>query len=164
MKLIGKVFIVTGIFLLTFGLYLAWQRANPQRVAFKNSSITAQSEKYKPLRLIIRSQEIDLPVIEGVIDNQKWPITDDGIIAIGNVFYGHNWTNLLGNLVNVNPGEMIEIKYSDNKTQKYIVSITQVVNPDQKDVLNLADENSILIYTCTGFLDSKRFIVVAKKF
>lgn len=163
MKVFGTFLIILGSLSLTLGSYLIWQRNNPNRVAFSNTQVFAGTLESDPVRLVINSQGIDLPIIESKVENYKWEVTDIGVSRIGNVFYGHNWTNLLGNLVKVKPGDVIEVKYSDGSTKKYKVTITQIVDPDQKDVLNFADEDTILIYTCTGFLDSKRFIVVASE-
>jgi len=160
MNFFGKVLITFGLCSLFFALVLTWQRNNPNRVAFTNTEVLASNTDHNPLRLIINSQDINQQIIEGKVENYKWEVTDRGVSRIGNVYYGHNWSNLLGNLTKVKPNDIVEIKYSDNSVKKYKVTITQEVSPDQKDILNLANKNTILIYTCSGFMDSKRFIVV----
>lgn len=161
MKIFGRVLMFTGVLLITFSLYLLWQRNTYTRIAF-DTEIPEQTEvKTNPKRLKISSHNIDVELFEGKITNHKWEITDRGANFIGNIFYGHNWENLLGNLIHVLPGETIEIQYEDYVKVYKIVS-TQVVNPDQTSVLKLNDESTILVYTCTGPLDSKRFIVVAE--
>lgn len=162
MKFTGKLLILFGIFSIFFGLFLSWQRVNPNRIAFQSVVVSANENiAIKPSEL--NFLDINLPIFESRIENQKWETTDKGVSRIGNIYYGHNYPNLLGNLTKIKPNDIIEIKHTDNSIKKYKVMLTQEVNPDQKDILNLANDNKILIYTCSGFLDSKRFIVVAEK-
>jgi len=81
---------------------------------------------------------------------------------IGNsIFYGHNWTSLLGNLVNAKPGQEISIAFGSGEIERFKISYVQVVKPSQTDILNQTNDRRITLYTCTGFLDSKRLVVVA---
>lgn len=161
MKFFGKTLIFVGFCLVFFGLILTYQRNNPNRVSFNDMQVSAKEVEKIPVRLVISKQNINLPVIENKIINKKWEVSSNGVNRIGNVYYGHNWSNLLGNLTKVKPNDIIEIQNSDNSIIKYKVEITQEVEPSQKDVLNLATKDKILIYTCSGFLDSRRFVIVA---
>lgn len=78
------------------------------------------------------------------------------------ILYGHNWTSLFGNLPKTKPGERVDIGFSDGSMQQFIVEYTSIVSPDEIEIIEQTEDTRITLYTCTGFLDSKRFVVVAK--
>lgn len=172
-KLLSRLFLILGIFLITFGIYLISLRYSPKTLTFENA-VFAQSTTHStiPTLLIIPSATISLPVIPSSTHNNTWEITSEGVSFLsssvkpgtpGNsVFYGHNWDNLLKNLHSVKPHDTIEIVMSDKKRMKFVVEYTAVVDPFKTEVIKNTDDTRVTIYTCTGFLDSKRFVVVAK--
>lgn len=105
------------------------------------------------------------------IENNKWEATTKGVSYLvtspvpgnaGNsIIYGHNWGNLLGSLSKIKPGQKIEIVLDDNEKRTFIVEHTSIIGPDQTSVLEDTSDRRITLYTCTGFLDSKRFVVTA---
>ncbi len=126
-----------------------------------------------PKRIKIPAVNIDLNIFPSTYKGHTWEYTDDGVSYLSNtpipgaqgnsVFYGHNRPNLLGSLNKVNKGDYIEIDYSDGSTQKFEISSTFMVSPDQTHILNETDDSRITLYTCVGFLDLKRWVVVASK-
>lgn len=172
-KTTGKFFILLGILLFFATGFLIWQRNTPTRLAFKLSQIKASAEKSEivPLTISIPSLNLELPIIPAELKNGKWQATGEGVSYLisnpipgetGNtIMYGHNWTNLLGSLPSLKPGSSIEIVYSDKTTRDFIVEFTSVVTPDQTSILNQTTDTRLTLYTCTGFLDSKRFVVTA---
>ncbi len=161
-------------FLLTAFLY--YQRNNPRSLAFDiNQSINYSGKKSKtpqPTVIIIEDLNIKLPIIPAKIISNSWETTDIGVSYLtispkpgemGNsILYGHNWTNLLGKLTLVKPGQKIIIVYPKNDIKKFQVEYTTTTSPKDISVLSQTKDKRITIYTCTGFLDSKRFVVVAK--
>lgn len=149
-----------------------WERNNPSRIAFTEYQPTNYSNyNVIPVRIRIPSLNIDLPIIEATINKNKWATTNDGVSYLetsplpgykGNsILYGHNWNNLLGKLKYIKPGEKIEIAYSNGTIKKFSVNTMGVVTPDQTHVLLPSKDVRITLYTCTGFLDSKRLVVTA---
>lgn len=51
---------------------------------------------------------------------------------------------------------------SDGTTRTFTIDQTAVISPTQASVVNPTLDTRLTIYTCTGFLDTKRFVVVAK--
>jgi len=154
-----------------------WQRRNPDRLRFDIDNIKIERAEEnidkKPVLLRIKDLGIELPIYEAEIkDNNKWPTTTEGISylvsspipgEIGNsILYGHNWANLLGNLTKAKPGQIVEIIFSDWSRKIFTIANTQVVSPSQTEILKNSDDTKLTLYTCTGFLDSKRFVVTAK--
>lgn len=170
-------FLISGLIGFIFFGYLSYQRLNPQNLSFKidASSVdykAAESEIAEPVGIKINSVDIALPVIPARIDNNKWELTTKGVSflktsvnpgEVGNsILYGHNWPNLLGNLTKVKPGDKITIIYADNSTRDFQVELTAQVKPEDISILKNSEDRRITLYTCSGFLDSKRFVVVAK--
>ncbi len=170
-----KFFTGLGVSLIIFASFLVFQRNNPNRIAFaQKESIALEENEIKeslPVNLRISSLDIDLPIYESEIKDKKWEVSNKGVSFLrssvlpgdkGNsILYGHNWTNLLGNLTKIKTGEVVEIVFSDNTKKEFVVTLIQEVDPDDISILNNTNDNRVTIYTCSGFLDSKRFVVVA---
>ena len=134
--------------------------------------IKPKIKKNLPVRLIIKNLNIDLPIFSAKVIGQNWQTTSLGVSwldisphpgEIGNsIMYGHNWTNLLGNLIYAKPGQEIEIKYSDGKSKIFFIDKTAEVSPNDVSVLAQTKDQRVTIYTCIGFLDEKRLVIVAK--
>lgn len=150
-------------------LYL---RSRPSRLAFASKPPqSSNTSTDTPVVIRINSVGIELPVIPVSFDGKNWPTTNQGVSylsssgiigEIGNgVFYGHNWSNLFGPLIRVKPGDNIDIITKDGKTYKYTATFTQIIEPDNTYILNPTADERLTLYTCIGFLDSKRFVVTA---
>lgn len=124
-----------------------------------------------PVSIAIPSLRISLPVYPSTIENGKWQDTKDGVsfltsstapgVGGNSIFYGHNWPSLLGNLTKIKPGDKIFVTLSEKGMQVYTVKYITVVTPDQTHILDTTSDSRLTLYTCTGFLDSKRFVVTA---
>lgn len=169
-----KFFTGLGISLLIFGSFLIYQRNNPNRIAFAKVEIerpVEQKEISNPSVVSIPTLDISLPLIPSEIKDNKWEVSSGGVSylkssvipgQVGNsIMYGHNWTNLLGNLVKIKTGEDIDIYYEDGSKKIFEVILVQEVKPDDISILKNTNDSRITLYTCSGFLDSKRFVVVA---
>lgn len=170
---ISTFLIIFGVIILIFGFYLTHLRYSPKTLAFEGaSSLSQASHATLPRMIKINSINIVLPVVASKITNNLWETTPDGVSFLttsakpgskGNsVFYGHNWGSILGNLHKTKPGDKIEIVMDNGKKYEYDVEYTAVVEPTQTSVINDVGDERLTIYTCTGFLDTKRFVVVAK--
>lgn len=171
-NLISRYLIFVGIFCIIVSSFLIWQRNTPTRLAFaiENTSPIKTSSKV-PTEIVMTDLGIQLSIIPSVVEKNKWGVTDKGVSYLtsspvpgekGNsVLYGHNYPNLLGKLPKIKPGQGIKIKYADNSEKTFIVEYTAVVTPNQTQILKETLDTRITIYTCTGFLDSKRFVVSA---
>ena len=157
-----------GIFFLAFSGYLAIERTAPRDLVF---ATTSPSKVVSPIRLTIDSIGLDLPVLGAKILDGKWDITKEGVSYLvttplpgsqGNsVMYGHNWSNLLADLKKIKTGDVIEIKNSDGKSYNYVVHFISTVTADETHIYSNTADYRLTLYTCTGFLDSKRLVVTA---
>jgi len=176
-NLLANLLIILGIGFLLTSAFLTWQRYNPRRLAFDGISEIEFSNLEnglggEPIVLAISDLEIYLPVVPANSTRGKWETTTKGVSyltnsvrpgEIGNsIFYGHNWNNLLGNLTLAVPGQVIEIIFSDGSQKRFVVTHTQEVTSSQTQILNNSEDKRMTLYTCSGFLDTKRFVVTAE--
>jgi len=181
--MIAKLLILSGSILIGISAYFYYLRFVPTRLtidSYKPVKITAQETKVQPDEVKMTAQPVEihipdlnihLPIIAQNITEETWETTKDGVSYLktspvpghmGNsILYGHNWENLLGPLLRINRKNAIEVVYSDGSRQRFTVGYTATVSPDQVGILNQTDDQRLTIYTCTGFLDRKRFIAVA---
>lgn len=170
----SKLLTLLGLLCLLVGSTLLWQRYNPQRLSFtsyRNHS-TPPAAPNPPVRVKINDLKIDLPIIPSKIIKNQWETTGKGVSWLstspipgttGNsILYGHNWTSLLGNLVNAHTGQLITVYYQDGTQKSFEIEALAAVNPDDIHILDPSQDERITLYTCTGLMDSKRFVVVAK--
>lgn len=166
-----------GAFCLIVSLALFWQRHNPNRLAFElNKSpvslIESGSVNPLPSEIIISDLSISLPILPAKIENNKWQSTNKGVSYLlssavpgekGNsILYGHNWSNLLGKITKLKPNQIITVRFADNSSKTFKITTVQEVSPKGISVLANSIDSQLTLYTCSGFLDSKRFVVSAK--
>ncbi|MDP3941877.1 MAG: sortase [bacterium] len=175
---LSRLFLFVGLLCIVFLVILLYQRYRPNPLAFAKTSgtmVLAESTAAHglPVRLKIPNVAIDLSVYPATVHNTTWETTDKGVSYLessalpgstGNaIFYGHNWPNLLGPLKNTNVGDTIKVSFADGSVVAYTVEFITIVKPEQTKILDNSEDSRLTIYTCTGFLDQKRFVVTAVK-
>lgn len=157
--------------------YLLWQKYVPAKLSFTNTQLvqnttTTQNTSKLPVRLQISALDIDVAVQAMSFADSHWSAPSQGIVYLldtplpgqmGNsVLYGHNWNSLLGNLNKAKVGQTITIQFSDKSVQNFTIQSIRVVSSNQAEVLDQSKDQRLTLYTCTGFWDQKRLVVVAK--
>jgi LPXTG-site transpeptidase (sortase) family protein len=80
----------------------------------------------------------------------------------GNIIvFGHNTRNVFGKLRSVRPGTRILVTTGDGILYQYTVVSTDSVPTDKTDLLKPRAVETLTLYTCTGWMDSERFVVRA---
>lgn len=175
-KQIPEILIVLGIFCIAFsGFYwlgrLRALRMESQLLAeYNNLPQPLVSRPSRPRHVFIKwfvDSEIEAQVF---IDN-NWTISGDKTSYLdqsarpkesGNIIlYGHNTRKILGNIRALKGGEEVALTTEDGSTHLYEVSEIHEVEPNQTKFLEPTSEETLTLYTCSGFLDQKRFIVRA---
>ncbi|HVZ12487.1 MAG TPA: sortase [Patescibacteria group bacterium] len=173
MRFFAKTSLFIGILLIAFGSFLMVQRYSPQNLSFENVLETPSvSTGTLPRQIVIKKVKINLPIYPAQIQNNSWQATTSGVSylisspipgMLGNsVLYGHNWTSLLGPLTGVKPGDLVDITYTNGAKKTFKIVYTTVVAPSNTSILDSTGDARITIYTCTGFLDTQRFVAVGK--
>lgn len=144
--------------------------SNPIEISGFNQ--TDYDENKLPRRVIIPSVSIDLAIRQAEIVGGYWQVFDDSAAwgtgsAIpgenGNqVIFAHARKGLFLPLRNVRVGDTIYILTQD-KYFEYKVDQLKEVYPNQVEVISPTENETLTLYTCSGFGDSKRLIVVAKR-
>lgn len=129
--------------------------------------------KANPSILYIPKLSRALKVSEGTVVNGRWTISPTGVSfytasatpgTTGNsVIYGHNLANILGDLYLVDESDPIYVVLSSGNIVKYQVFEEKEVAPQSVEILNSSQDSLLTLYTCSGFLDSARFVVIAKR-
>lgn len=169
---IPKILTFFGFLFLIFGGYLVNERYSPKKLEFKDFETSrTYSSQTVPVRIIIPSLNIDKAIFPASIRKRNWESTTKGISYLssspapgseGNsILYGHNWPSILGNLTKIKPGDEIVITMNNGERKEFTVEFTAVVDPTQTHILNQTTDNRITLYTCAGFLDTKRFVATA---
>jgi LPXTG-site transpeptidase (sortase) family protein len=173
-NIMPKNMLVIGLVLVVFSfsslklVELIRQRNN--KLVFPQTFETNNSKEVYPTRLEMSNLGIYLPISDATINKGTWEYSVNAVSYlkesptpgnIGNsILYGHNWPNLLGPLKNVQPGDTLKIHFSNGEVKEFKAINVSIVTPDQTHILNQTEQPILTLYTCTGFLDSKRLVVV----
>lgn len=116
---------------------------------------------------------VSTTVDPGQIIDGEWSIaenaatfwTEGGYPGIGGniVLYGHNTRTIFSRLRSTRVGQEIVITSADGSQHGYRVTEIHQVTPDRVDFLQPTQTEMLTVYTCTGFLDSQRFVVRAER-
>lgn len=172
-QLFSKLLILLGISFLAFFAYLLYLRCSPHPLTFEGKTeVVVPVNGEAPVRLTIPSISVDVAIFPALIRNNQWETTGKGVSYLasspipgqhGNsVMYGHNWSSILGSLPKAKPGQHITVSWSNGVRREFEIMYTATVDPQQRYIIDSTNDTRLTIYTCTGFLDSKRFVVVAK--
>lgn len=125
-----------------------------------------------PTRLSIPKINLQLPIEETTISRGIWTISPNGAshLALSArpgengpiILYGHNTNDRFGPIRWLSSGDKIQIITKNNKTFSYTIIKTMDVSPTQLDVFTQQQGESLILYTCDGFADLERFVVIAK--
>ena len=129
-------------------------------------------EAPKPARIYIPKLEKTLEVSDGFIKDNRWTVSQTGVSYLINsgrlgepgnvVLYGHNTKDVLGRLWMVQVGDIAEVTDSEGNTFKFEIFERKEVKPNTVEILESTEDSRLTIYTCSGFLDTARFVVIAK--
>ena len=169
---LSLLFIIIGAVVL---IWPSFQKAGPlflvssKTQAFQSSPII----EAKPTKLYIPRLARILYISDGYVTGNRWTISPTGVSfypesalpgSSGNsVLYGHNTKEILGGLWRVEQGDDIYVVLKSGEFVKYKVESEEEIKPTQVEILNQTDDFRLTIYTCSGFLDTARFVVVAKQ-
>jgi LPXTG-site transpeptidase (sortase) family protein len=112
-----------------------------------------------------------VPVVEAGRENGVWTVSTTSANHViqsalpgenGNIIiYGHNANKIFGYLMDIKTGAIVNIRESDGSLHTYTVTDTKYVFPSQTQLLSPTTHEVLTLYTCTGLLDSLRFVVRA---
>lgn len=138
----------------------------------KNLLSEKTKQKNPPVRILIGSLSIDISVKEAKVVKGYWEVFPDSAgFGVGSaypeekgnmVIFAHARDKLFLNLRKIKVGDEITV-FTTDKWYKYKVDNLREVFPSQTEVIAPTLDATLTLYTCTGFSDTKRLIVTAKK-
>ena len=173
---LGIALILLGI-IFVFGGAGLFKRTNSETFASEPVRIEgfiASEEALEkiPQRIILPELSIDLPVKNSGLINGYWQVFIDaagwgegsGLPGQpGNqVIFAHARRGLFLPLKDVEIGNKVYVLSKETWYQYEVKEIKQVL-PSQVEVIAPTEDETLTLYTCSGFTDSKRLIVVAKR-
>jgi len=126
----------------------------------------------KPLKIYIPKLGRVLYISDGAVIDNRWVTSPTNVSYLtssatpgskGNtVMYGHNTISVLGGLWRVQDGDPIYVVMNNGQFYKYQVFERREVAPTEVSILSPSEDSRLTLYTCSGFLDSARFVVTSK--
>lgn len=173
-KILSTIFLVVGFLFIFQGLFDFSKRLGFYKVPTKNIEFSHKAQgTITPTKISISSLSLTLPVEPTLIKNGVWPTSQIGVSFLANsgnlgnagnlIFYGHNWKNLLGNLKKVKINDKLVLAGSNGQDYLYSIAYIAEVSSNDISILSNTTDERITLYTCSGFLDKKRLVVVAKR-
>lgn len=125
-----------------------------------------------PERVVIPELSIDLPVRQAPLVNGYWQVYSDsagwgegsGLPGQpGNqVVFAHARVGLFKPLRGAKEGMRVYI-FTKDSWLSYLITDVKEVLPNQTEVIKPTEDETLTLYTCSGFGDSRRLIVIAKR-
>lgn len=125
-----------------------------------------------PTEVNIPRIRLSLPIEEAAIKNNTWEVAGTGVSHLNVsaspgekapiILYAHNTRQRFGPIRWLKKGDDVSLMTSDKKTHKYLVTRTVTVSPDKLSVFFSRKDETLYLFTCDGFADLKRFIVIAE--
>lgn len=172
--------LVLGLSLLILGSLLFWNRNNSKITLvsnFENEPVKIEGFKKDkvdeakiPKRIIVPSISINLEIKKSQIINGYWEVFENtagwgvgsGIPGqMGNqVIFAHAKEGLFLPLRSIKLGDLVYV-LTEEEWFSYKVEEVKEVLPGQIEVIAPSEDEKLTLYTCSGFRDTKRLIVVA---
>jgi LPXTG-site transpeptidase (sortase) family protein len=141
-------------------------------VKVEGFDVNTSQEKIIPQQIIIPKLSIDLSVKEAKIIEGYWEVFDDyagwgegsgqpGLTG-NQVIFAHAREGLFLPLRNIQTGDNIYV-FTDTSWFIYQVKEVKEVYPNQVEVIAPTEDETLTLYTCSGYNDSMRLIVIAKR-
>ncbi len=172
--ILGIICIVAGISLLAYlavDQYFVQQTLTLSQAEVAQLSLNKLSIAPLPSHVFI-DKYVNVDVEPLIIKNQKWAISKDKATYLyqsarpgepGNIIiYGHNLRNIFGPMRYVHLGDVVIVTTADGREHQYKIVLLKEVSPRDTTFLLPTRTETLTMYTCSGFLDSRRFIVRAE--
>lgn len=168
----GLGFVVVGCLLMLVVVAYRFQQARRLSFNLQADQVQASSQsKALTKKISLSKYKVTLDVTQASIIDGVWQINEttanhlessanpgeDGNIVI----YGHNSREVFGPLRWMSPGEVIELTNDKGEVLKYTIKEIIETNPEDITWVLPKDRETLTVYTCSGFLNSKRHVVVA---
>lgn len=175
--------------LIVLGLILVMGKTEPnysKDYTFEKEPVSIEGFNYneetvegkRPNRIVIPQLLVDLAVRKADVIDGYWEVFQDSAAwgvgsgfpgeAGNQVVFAHARKGLFLPLKNIKKGMRVYVFTGDDQERSklsyaYEVSDIKEVLPSETEVIAPTDDETLTLYTCSGFNDTKRLIVVAKR-
>jgi LPXTG-site transpeptidase (sortase) family protein len=139
-------------------------------IIINRALLSSKQAQNLPTKIIIPKANIDLLVTPSKIINGYWETSEKtASYGLGSgtpgtksnaVIFAHAREGLFFNLKNVQAGDTIYV-FTKSMWYKYKVNKITAVYPNEIQIIQPTKKETLTLYTCTGFNDEKRLIVIA---
>lgn len=128
--------------------------------------------KTPPVRILIPDLSINLPVKEARVVKGFWEVFPaEAGWGSGSAYPGEVGNQVIfahareGMFQPLKKARLNQLVYVFTKEKWFLYSIKDIkeVNPDNVSVISPTSDETLTLYTCSGFSDSKRLIVITKR-
>jgi LPXTG-site transpeptidase (sortase) family protein len=167
-----KILLILGLLLMSIAVQ--WQIHQKAKLSFASEAVPVITELHRtsqPSFINIPSLQLALPVFETSIQKNMWEVSSKGISHLTSsanpgekqtiILYSHNTNDRFGPIRWMKIGDVIRLTAHDGSVHEYIVKELVTVKPTDVEILQSHNEEILILYTCDGFADSKRFVVKA---
>ncbi len=168
-KLIGVFLIILSLLVLTWKFPVG-KPVDKNPIVINSKLFESKISQNIPVRILVPKNNIDLKVIPSKIVNGYWELSENtASYGLGSgypgsnsntVIFAHAREGLFYNLKDVKVGETIYV-FSKDKWFGYKVNKITAVYPNNIEVIKQTKNETLTLYTCSGFYDEKRLIVTA---
>jgi LPXTG-site transpeptidase (sortase) family protein len=163
--IVGGILIIVGILMLVYFRTILSFSGYPN--SYKNNLVRPGS----PVNLTIPAIDLTVSIKGASIINGIWQT--DSVKALhlsasanpgenGNiVIYGHNTGNIFGRLNETKFGNSVIITSDTGSKYVYIIDTIKTVSPNFVSIIGPSPVELLTIYTCSGFMDTQRFVIQA---
>lgn len=166
---------ISGIFLVSLSLTHNFLRSRALRIEAATveeyvTSSTKVDDATLPKHIFI-PWNTDSEITPQLYVQGEWTISPDKVSYLINsarpgemgniILYGHNRRSILGNIRALKGGEQITLTLNNGVKRVYLVKKITEVSPAQTELLLPTATEILTLYTCSGPLDSRRFVVQA---
>jgi LPXTG-site transpeptidase (sortase) family protein len=172
---VGYLIVFAGLLFIVAGLMKEAERLytfKDEPVDVKAFSQEVSTQKQLPVKIEIPEVQVDLLVRKANIIDGYWEVFEDsagwgsgsGIPGKeGNqVIFAHARAGLFLPLLYIKEGMQVIVS-TETDSFTYKVNEIKEVYPNQTEVIEPTEEETLTLYTCSGFGDEKRLIVKANR-
>lgn len=152
------------------------KKNNGDPISINHTLLATDENKIKnnaaPIRISLPSAGIDIPVRQAKVVNGYWELFNDSAGwgtgsgypgEKGNiVIFAHAREKLFLPLKKAKIGENVTV-FTEEKWYQYKIADIKEVLPTDTEVISPTPDETLTLYTCSGFSDSKRLILTAKR-
>ena len=154
------------------GISLFWHINQYIQLAYFTPKVVPVEKAHPiPTWISIPKVSVELPIEQETITRGVWGVSQKGASHLtisarpGEkgpiIMYSHNTNERFGPIRWLEKGDEIVLTTAESKTHKYKITQTMTVAPDKMEVLTQHKDETLILYTCDGFADLQRFVIIA---